>query len=43
MDFENIAVSKNIPNTNNLKYLACAECDKDPLGWTCSKVSYLIK
>ncbi|BFZ63203.1 hypothetical protein YB2330_004323 [Saitoella coloradoensis] len=31
--FENLGFSKDDPARPNLKYLACADCDKGPLGY----------
>lgn len=30
MNFENIGVSHKV---DNIKYLACADCDRGPVGW----------
>ncbi|KAJ9075136.1 hypothetical protein DSO57_1039042 [Entomophthora muscae] len=32
MDFENVGVSKNVPNTD-AKFLLCADCDRGPVGF----------
>ncbi len=38
--FENMAFSKNV---DDIKYLACAECDIGPIGWhnLCDKKCYI--